>query len=121
MWVRRVHIEGLGIASPIERTELQRAHLEPRGPGGPGLADGLRLVAAFLQPDRAPRILKSLDLATADTAYSLDGSLLDEVERLDPHGVDALVDARFPRHITVEIELELDPPTYGTVRELASR
>lgn len=121
MWIARASVEGL-VDAPSELPGWDRLVRLPAGPAGRAIADALILFTAALDPSRTADLLgpSSLGLASGTPEVHLEGPLPTEVQGLDPERVARRLVAP-DRPVLVTLDLSLDPPAFGRLRELARR
>ncbi len=123
MFVTGIHVQGLRGAEDFDASDLDRVVRLPVGPPGIAVADALSLLVASLDARRTPAILVSLGLARDVDRVELlveDGFPI-QVTLPDSSGVPALLPPGGGRHVTVSVDVELDPPMFGRLRQLAVR
>jgi len=123
MYVSGIHVEGLRGAEDFEASNLERVMKLPGGPPGVAVADALSLWVASLDARRTSAILNRLGLARAEDKLELlvEEGFPTQVILPDAAGVPSLLPTDGSRHITVSVDVELDPPMFGRLRQLAVR
>lgn len=122
MLVTGLHIEGLRGGDGLELDELGGLRMLPRGPAGIAALDALDLVAATCDPDRTAGTLARLGVVgSADDAEVLVEDKLPVQARCEGADAAAMVDPAAGRAVRVRVDLELDPPLFGRLREQALR
>lgn len=120
MFVTTLRVSGLRDAPEWEGADLQRVVELPPGPPGIAIADALDLFAGSLDAVALRLALERLGLARGGEILE-EGGLPVQADITDPGAVAAWVDVERTRNVTVQVELEPDPPLFGRLRELALR
>lgn len=135
MFIRRVHVRGFADLPDAELTDLDRVvHLAGPGPESTALGDGLHLAFSPFDLDTLLRLLAEWGVAAdgeeeddeleadelAMEGEGLPGELRFHLDE-DAEALRELVADPEQRSLSVELELELDPPLHGKLRNLARR
>lgn len=122
MLLNAAHVLGLRAAESWEADELGAVVELPPPPVGIAIADGLSLLHAVLDPDRARDILERLELLGPEPTLHLDEhGFLEQVVGLDAAAVASLLHDARERKAFVAVSLALDPVLYGRLREESLR
>ncbi len=123
MYVTSLRVEGLRDAPAWEERELGRVVSLPPGPAGVAVVEALEVLAASLVPDGLPSALGRLGLAPPGAAPEVleEGGLPVQADIPAPGEAAAWLDLAQTRNVAVQVELALDPPLYGRLREIAVR
>jgi hypothetical protein len=103
--------------------DLQRVmSLAGPSPAVTALGDAIELGFAALSWSALEQLCRRWGLIASDAVLPREGDELpDSVQFQDPDAARALVDPAAQRALKVELELALDPPLFGQLRELAVR
>jgi hypothetical protein len=120
LYLTRLQVEGLRAAPMFDLRWPGRDAKLPSGPLGVALLDALELFAASCVTGRVESVLRNLGVAPAEGAIDV----LDEKGlpiQAGWTGGDAGALVGDERKLTVHVELALDPPLFGRLREEALR
>jgi hypothetical protein len=121
MYVSAIRIEGLRDADGFELSDLGSVVTLPAGPQGGAVADALVLVGATLQAAQTRAAVTALGFAGPwDVEVWEEDGLPVQVVWKDAGAVHPWL-AEHTRQVTIDVELALDPPMFGRLRELAVR
>lgn len=120
MYLTSLRVQGLQHADGFDRRDLERVVELPWGPDGVGVADAISLVAASLDTRLVAPTLVALGVAPDEASIELwdDDGLPTQAAWGGGVGARALL-AGLSRQVSIAIELKLDPPLYGRLRQQA--
>ena len=122
MRIEGLAIEGLRHAPGWTWDGLGASVALPAPPVGIAISDGLALVVAALDASRADGILEKRGLRGPEAELLLDDhGMPEQVVGLDPIEVEALLDPSAGRKVVVQLDIALDPPLFGQLREESMR
>lgn len=123
MYVTAIRTQGLRGADGYEQHGLDRVVELGPGPNGIAVADALTIAAATFDATRLRRAAVTLGLADKpdDVQVLEEDNTPVQATFPRPAGVASLLPIGGGRHITVTIELSLDPPLFGRLRGHAVR
>ena len=121
MYVTSVHVQGFRNAEDFEATDLGRIVDLPAGPPGIAVADALLAFAGSLHPDRIGPVLTQLGLVEGPPVVLVEDGLPIQVTLAEGFGVPSLLPPDGSRNLRVTVEVKLDPPLFGKLRQLAVR
>jgi hypothetical protein len=122
MFISAVDVRGFRDLPRFTLGELERSvSLQGPTPQTTALVDGIELVFAALSTDGLDRWLRRLELVAEGEAIELEGDPFPtDVAWTDPVTARGLL-AEGEQALRAEVELVLDPPLFGRLRELAAR
>lgn len=122
MLVTGIRVEGLRTAPELSVTEPERMAFLADGPDGIAMLDALELAVAVCDPSRTAGILESMGIADdADQVEVIVEDHLAVQVSFDTGDAAQLVDPGMGRTLRIHVDLELDPPLFGNLREQALR
>ena len=123
MYIVSIDVRGLRDLPRYTRQDLQRVvSLSGPGPEVTALGDAIELGLAALSWKALERLCRRWGLIGPDAVLEReDDGLPDAVDVTDPDAAKALLASDGQRAVKVELELALDPPLFGQLRELAVR
>ena len=129
MLLHSLTAQGLRDANELEMTALGPVVELPAGASGIAVLDALTFWAAALDPDACRELLPTLGLTMVPPGSAPDevppllveNGLPVQVALADGKAAGLLLTAAEPCRVTVEVDLVLDPPMFGRLREHAVR
>jgi hypothetical protein len=123
MYLSAIRIQGLRGAEEFTATNLDTRVMLPEGPSGVAVADGLLLFAAALDRARCRAFLGNLGFADSEDALEVieDSGFPTQISGIAGHAVAALLPPDGRRQVAIALDLVLDPPLYGQLRQEAVR
>jgi len=123
MYIVSIDVRGLRDLPRFATGDLQRVvTLAGPGPQVTALGDAIELGMAALSWQALQRLCRRWGLIAQDAVLEHeDDGLPDAVADTDPDAAVALLDPGGQRAVKVELQLALDPPLFGQLRELAVR
>ena len=123
MYVSALEVEGHRDGPPRLDGPLGTWVDAPKGPVGFAMADALELVSSWMDGDRLLNTAVRLgwvERSEGEVWRGEDGSV-DQLSWPDPGGIAGFVDVSRTRQLTIAAHLQLDPPLFGRLRDLALR